>query len=1189
MSATTPLSSVEYVDSIVTNNSETHDIEIFRTHILNSHASSNWTWQHSHDTRWRHLFYKHIIEQSYLVAPLTRDDAKAYESQLSASLPHEGFFPSPEIAAKSLACTRAHLRAHLPLAPHLQGTSNLCVPNERYATAQTHITQGHALGFYTGWIGPNTNGVHGYAFRLHNTHENQDVQGWDNTTTDEIRRHIFPLAHINERIWNTDTEHPNNLRSTALGGIYSREHIPKGTELTMGLGLYDFDWSHYKRTLLAQALSRLQILCELQQHTEYQHQVQALHDNLNELSHNEYLNIASLRGPLHAMSCLVEGEDIPPLFGSLLIHDMSLVSYIHQLNSVPEFTRVTTFRQAHHPDRRKPKYFDWPHFLTLARQQHHARTFPDPVLRRSTRLHTTPLPSPPRTPLYYELSPTRAALPNHVLWIPTLTASEPLPCHDALTTLNITKHQGAHTSHVGVTNRQTALQHQLCIHRYLTHTTVVQYDGTIHHPTEFVFMGDIIGEVSILDVPHTLLTWSALTNNGIEIHQNNRRLKLCLPDGTTLLRTQAGTPAYTSLNISTLITLQLPRKTSPRILPLHHPIKASRPPRMLDLTAPPHPIPHHTTSIPPPTATILELEPTIPDPDTDSDSCVSTDDSVDDIPEIEMITDYTIPLHTHSSNHVRMAWCNIAGCDDIQKIERIMALMRTHRLDFLCLTDARIISTQWGLALRAAAIQRLGTGSTVDIFVTTKGLPNSTNVGGQIIIKSPRIPTTTRTFCDPTGCAVVAGFDIHIGSTDIRIISTYWPGSTGSVQGTTGTLWDKVQTYLHKRNQHITPLEYIQTYILRKINEFNTSLNSLCIIGGDFNAVRSQAVSGTGIHAPLSKWCADNKLIHVFEKLNLPPQPTYYSGINPKHEIDHVLYTDTSTCQPTHGAILDDDAWAQETDHRPIVTDFYVPGMHLPHVQRWKRRRRRAKVVDISRTSPREISLFQAGMLKRHRAANPPEAMSPAELHRQLQRIHTDTYKVAAKISTSPRRKTGNWTPHMVALRCRQGALLTMARVTRGMSSPPHILHSQITTACRRWKRTLTTLSQTSDDAEDWEEYLGKGPNYWESLPPWETNARITQALRRNRNALNGRKATERRHRFLDSLQRRKDKRKAGKHLSELKTLLGGNPTGSMLDVLDEGGKRITEAHEIAQHTNDFFHEWHKKEAHRLRFSQSHT
>jgi hypothetical protein len=38
--------------------------------------------------------------------------------------------------------------------------------------------------------------------------------------------------------------------------------------------------------------------------------------------------------------------------------------------------------------------------------------------------------------------------------------------------------------------------------------------------------------------------------------------------------------------------------------------------------------------------------------------------------------------------------------------------------------------------------------------------------------------------------------------------------------------------------------------------------------------------------------------------------------------------------------VLNDDAWAQETDHRPVVADFRVPGFFRPHRSRWKRRRR---------------------------------------------------------------------------------------------------------------------------------------------------------------------------------------------------------------------------------------------------------
>jgi hypothetical protein len=44
-------------------------------------------------------------------------------------------------------------------------------------------------------------------------------------------------------------------------------------------------------------------------------------------------------------------------------------------------------------------------------------------------------------------------------------------------------------------------------------------------------------------------------------------------------------------------------------------------------------------------------------------------------------------------------------------------------------------------------------------------------------------------------------------------------------------------------------------------------------------------------------------------------------------------------------------------------------------------------------------------MIKRHRETKHPDTMSTDELHRKLQRIHKDTYDVAKKICSSPRRK----------------------------------------------------------------------------------------------------------------------------------------------------------------------------------------
>ena len=79
-------------------------------------------------------------------------------------------------------------------------------------------------------------------------------------------------------------------------------------------------------------------------------------------------------------------------------------------------------------------------------------------------------------------------------------------------------------------------------------------------------------------------------------------------------------------------------------------------------------------------------------------------------------------------------------------------------------------------------------------------------------------------------------------------------------------------------------------------------------------------------------------MTHVFTSLGLPPVPTYYSGLRPKYEIDHIFVSANSLLVPVRGMVLDDAAWAQETDHRPIVADFLVPGFDMPHRSRWKRR-----------------------------------------------------------------------------------------------------------------------------------------------------------------------------------------------------------------------------------------------------------
>jgi hypothetical protein len=1124
------LSSPSELQSCITVTNQTaseHTHAFFQTHIEQAHITGTWSWTYMHDPRWRALFYDYLMRESATSAPLTLNEALEYDTQLATQLPSEGFFPPPHISIRSLALTHTHMRIHDPLPLHQQRQSRLCVPSERYVTARTRTMSGTRIGYYTGWIVTAPPDDTTYIYRLQPNAQGPfcDIQGWDPHCTHPSG--IFPLSHINEYIWNDIEANPNNLRGTNTGEIIARKIVAAGDEFTLGMGLYEYDWSTYKRKLLTRALQCVNTLCTLQQHHQYQIYTKALMDNLTTLTSVQFADIQNLNGPLHALLQVIEGQYPPQLNeffeakGTLHIRDRSLASYIRQLSSVHAFTRMHTFRQADHPDRRQARFYDWPRLLQAEQP---------PLLmsaRQSARLHNLhynlQCVYPPYTPV------SRNSIISDDIYV--YNGHNLLPTH--ITNLDMVHHYG------------------LPILQYDQPVTIIMPNGTLHYSTSYTQLSFLVGKAVILTYPHTLLTWTALCNQNILIDCNSERLKLSTADGTTLLQLPTETSNHTPFHASDILSLNVDTRMD---IPDSHFLWTP----VLDTT--------QTQSLTLKDNIITATE----------DSCASDDDSVDDIPEIDMITEYATSLPDHPPTHIRMAWCNVNGCDDIQKIERLMTLMRTNKLDFLCLLDTRVVSNSWGNALRVAATQRLGIGSTIEIFTTTQGGPKDTaRVGGQILIKSPRISCPIRTFCDPSGCATVAGMDFHIGNTDIRLMSTYWPGSVGTATSE-HSLWDKLQVYLHSRNQHITPLEYIQGYITRKTTEHNKTTSSSTIIGGDFNAIRSAAAPGHGVHVPLDAWTHSIGHYHVFDRLDMPPRATYYTGTTPKHEIDHILCLDSPLLQPTQGYVLDDAAWAQETDHRPVVADFRIPGYHEQHAPRWKRRRRRAQIIDIARGNKREVYLFQKAMNKITRPID-TSTMSVEELHRKLERIHTDTYKVAHNICSHPRRKRGNWTPQTVALRCRQAALLAIARVVRGMLYAPHVLAKRVKKVCTQWAQKLTGLSQTKAEANEWGNYLGKGPRYWSDLPPWEINVQLPTALRRVRSQLTGRKVTERRQRFQDTLQRRTEARAAGKHLSELKALLGSTPAGSMLDVLDEGDKRIIDPHEIAHHATCFFQDWHKK------------
>ena len=92
-----------------------------------------------------------------------------------------------------------------------------------------------------------------------------------------------------------------------------------------------------------------------------------------------------------------------------------------------------------------------------------------------------------------------------------------------------------------------------------------------------------------------------------------------------------------------------------------------------------------------------------------------------------------------------------------------------------------------------------------------------------------------------------------------------------------------------------------------------------------------------------------------------------------------------------------------------------------------------------------------------------------------------------------------------------------------------------------------------------------------------DIRARLPKELRLVRNRLCGRRVVERRQFFNNLRKKRGQKRLQGKHLSDIRGLLGDKSAGPMLDTLDEGGRMITSSREIVEHSTTFFHEWHAK------------
>jgi len=330
-----------------------------RASIEAAFGMANWNWAQWTCPGWRECFYDVLYERSLTAPPLQPSEAHQYLSSISP-LPRIGFFPHPNVAVRNLARIRTFLSVHEPMPMSARLSSTLCVPAEHCAKACVPMSPHVFLGFHMGWITPVNYSpppeAATYVVSLTILNSHRTLQAWDHTTSALTRARIFPLSHVNEFIWADDLSpsNPNNLGSSHTAMVTTRSHVPKGAELTLGYGLYEYDWSAYKLILFRRALEYAAELGDIQGRPDVRATTTQIGASTSSL---RFSQLPTGGEEARLLAALVDGT-FPTTFPSpLTIGNRSASEYVKSLGGSPDFAQRVTFRVADHPSRRSPP--DW--------------------------------------------------------------------------------------------------------------------------------------------------------------------------------------------------------------------------------------------------------------------------------------------------------------------------------------------------------------------------------------------------------------------------------------------------------------------------------------------------------------------------------------------------------------------------------------------------------------------------------------------------------------------------------------------------------------------------------------------------------------------------------------------------------------------------------------------------------------
>ena len=535
-------------------------------------------------------------------------------------------------------------------------------------------------------------------------------------------------------------------------------------------------------------------------------------------------------------------------------------------------------------------------------------------------------------------------------------------------------------------------------------------------------------------------------------------------------------------------------------------------------------------------------------------------------------------------SQIRVSYYNVNSIT-MEKLDLCLQKMSSLSIDVLILLDTRQWRSHRLQHFRQHCIMRLGPGTTFHCLPAQPHShdhqqrdPTITAVGGQFIIRSPRLPAFVSFTPDPSGTGCLSTATLHIGAVDLLLVGVYIPVPNS---GSSGSLHSKLTSYLQGTPQrHLLPSQYLHGLIGGYLRSHHQAHSTGTIIGGDFNASWGSE-EPQGSHPPLSPWASSLSLTPVTTSLGLSSDPTHYRIDTPLSTIDHTFFRGLPI-SPISFLVDTSPGWGH-SDHRPLITTFQVQGWDAPYVTR---RLRRPPVIapppDVPRTPRTDADhrRVQQYLTKIEEAFPSPTPVTtiPASQH-----FITSLSLACTKASTRrPMQHHDGWTPTLAALLINLHILQELRRHLHGYGHRtlwlnPRTATAGISSMLSLWRSKIRDLSRSDAQFEELLTILGKGPQHWLTTPFPSLRTALPLEIKRLGKLLHNRRRSELLDVFRKSANAHSHLRDSGRITSLTKRMFNRAPPPFTLDSLrDPLTSQIhTNRTHIATAITSHFKQWH--------------